>query len=110
MTKIAFYEIEPWERDYLAGSPLGAHELSFFAEPLPADAGSAEAEVLSVFIYSSVTAATLEAFPRLRLVATRSTGYNHIDLEACGARGVVVCNVPYYGENTGAEHTFGLIL
>jgi D-lactate dehydrogenase len=43
-------------------------------------------------------------------VATRSTGYDHVDLAACTARGVAVANVPTYGENTVAEHTFALIL
>jgi D-lactate dehydrogenase len=108
--KIAFYELEPWEREYLAGSALGEEELEFSSEPLPEDAASPDVEALSVFIYSRVTAETLARFPRLALVTTRSTGYDHIDLEACRARGITVCNVPRYGENTVAEHTFGLIL
>jgi D-lactate dehydrogenase len=70
----------------------------------------ADCDVISVFIYSRITEQTLEAFPRLRLVATRSTGYDHIDLQACQKRGVAVCHVPNYGENTVAEHTFALIL
>jgi D-lactate dehydrogenase len=57
-----------------------------------------------------VTREVLDQLPRLRAVATRSTGYDHIDLAACRERGVVVSNVPTYGENTVAEHTFGLIL
>jgi len=39
-----------------------------------------------------------------------STGYDHIDLEECRKRKIPVCNVPTYGENTVAEHTFALIL
>jgi D-lactate dehydrogenase len=66
--------------------------------------------VLSVFVGSRVDAPLLEACPDLRLVATRSTGYDHVDLAACAARGVAVANVPTYGENTVAEHTFALIL
>ena len=66
--------------------------------------------VLSVFIGSRVDEPLLAACPDLRLVATRSTGYDHIDLAACAARGVAVANVPAYGENTVAEHTFALIL
>ena len=67
-------------------------------------------EVLSVFIASTVGARELDACPDLRLVATRSTGFDHIDLAACAQRGIVVANVPAYGENTVAEHTFALIL
>lgn len=66
--------------------------------------------VLSPFIYSEITVDTLNALPDVQLVATRSTGYDHIDLDACRERGVVVTNVPYYGDNTVAEHTFALIL
>jgi D-lactate dehydrogenase len=33
-----------------------------------------------------------------------------MDLEACRRKGILVCNVPVYGENTVAEHTFALIL
>jgi D-lactate dehydrogenase len=66
--------------------------------------------VLSVFVGSRVDGPLLDACPDLRLVATRSTGYDHVDLAACAARGVSVANVPTYGENTVAEHTFALIL
>jgi D-lactate dehydrogenase len=66
--------------------------------------------VLSVFVGSRVDRPLLEACPDLRLVATRSTGYDHVDLAACAGRRVAVANVPTYGENTVAEHTFALIL
>jgi D-lactate dehydrogenase len=68
------------------------------------------ASILSVFIHSSVDVAVLERMPNLNLLATRSTGCDHIDLDACSARGVAVANVPAYGENTVAEHTFAMIL
>jgi D-lactate dehydrogenase len=43
-------------------------------------------------------------------ITTRSTGFDHIDLKAASEKGIRVCNVPVYGENTVAEHTFALIL
>ena len=67
-------------------------------------------EVLSVFVGSRIDGELLAACPDLRLVATRSTGFDHVDLVACQAAGVAVANVPTYGENTVAEHTFALIL
>jgi D-lactate dehydrogenase len=67
-------------------------------------------EVLSVFVGSRIDGELLAACPDLRLVATRSTGFDHVDLAACQAAGVAVANVPTYGENTVAEHTFALIL
>lgn len=66
--------------------------------------------ILSPFIHSRVTAEQLGQFPDLRLIATRSTGVDHIDTDACNERGIVVSNVPSYGDNTVAEHTFALLL
>src|SRR5690606_36788455 len=69
-----------------------------------------EAEAVSVYIRSRVDRGVLERLPRPRFVATRYTGFDHIDLATCGERGIEVSNAPRYGENTVAEHTFGLIL
>ena len=67
-------------------------------------------EAISVFVGSHVDKTVLDHFPELRFIATRSTGYDHIDLEECHRRNIVVSTVPTYGENTVAEHTFGLLL
>jgi D-lactate dehydrogenase len=109
--KIAFFEVSDEDRRYLQQA-LSSAELIFCAEPLTAENASLaqDCEVVSVFIYSKVGQAELDLLPRLRFVTTRSTGFDHIELEACVERGVRVANVPYYGENTVAEHTFALIL
>jgi D-lactate dehydrogenase len=70
----------------------------------------ADYDAIVVFIWTKVSGAVIDALPNLRLILTMSTGYDHIDLQACRARGITVCNVPHYGENTVAEHTFALIL
>jgi len=41
---------------------------------------------------------------------TRSTGFDHIDLAECAKRGIVVVNVPTYGEHTVAEFAMALLL
>lgn len=109
--RVAFFEVKEWERKYLA-ERLADGQSVFETGPLDAAHldGARDAECLSVFIYSRVTPEALAAMPALKLVATRSTGYDHIDVEACRARGIAVANVPSYGENTVAEHTFALIL
>lgn len=109
--KIALFEIRYEEAQYLQ-QRLPADSLVEFAEPLDDRHldSLADVEVLSPFIYSKLTAERLAKLPALRLIATRSTGYDHIDLAACAARGITVSNVPHYGENTVAEHTFALIL
>jgi len=69
-----------------------------------------DAEVLSCFIYSKLTKEVLARMPNLKLIVTRSVGFDHIDLAACQDRGIVVCNVPDYGSYVIAEHVFALLL
>lgn len=67
-------------------------------------------DVIAVTTNSIIDAAALERFPRLKMVMTTSTGYNHIDVEACKARGVLACNIPSWSETAVAEHAFALML
>jgi D-lactate dehydrogenase len=112
LNTIAFFETPKSEEKYLRRILGKKYRLLFFAAPLheaPFEEFSV-ADAVSVFIYSQLTAETIRRMPALALIATRSTGFNHIDIDAAAARGIPVCNVPYYGENTVAEHTFALIL
>lgn len=69
-----------------------------------------DTEVLSVFITSRLQKEDLDKLPNLKLIATRSVGYDHIDLDECHKRGITVCNVPDYGSHVIAEHVFALLL
>ena len=111
--KAVFFETAPWERRYLVRAFKDSGlKAEFVPEPLSeATASRARgAAVLSVFIYSPLTRALIERLRGVKLIATRSTGFDHIDLAACRRRNILVSNVPAYGENTVAEHTFALIL
>ncbi|MCD6290069.1 MAG: hydroxyacid dehydrogenase [Anaerolineae bacterium] len=110
--RAAFYSVEPEAREYLA-SRLEDLDTRFYSEPLEPsriDEWTVGSHILSVFIKEPITDEVMARLPNLRLITTRSTGYDHIDLEAADRRGITVCNVPHYGENTVAEHTFALIL
>lgn len=109
--KIRIFEIEPWEQEELAGLE-DEHEVEYVGEPLDADNvdDHADAEIVSTFIYSELDAEVLERLPALRLIATRSTGFDHVDLDYAREHGVKVCNVPAYGDETVAEHVFALLL
>ncbi|MBI5391774.1 hydroxyacid dehydrogenase [Candidatus Woesearchaeota archaeon] len=109
--KIAFFELELWEQAYFQ-ERLKGHKLFFFNHELTdKDLGKIKGfDVIGCFIYSHLTADRINQLPKLRLIATMSTGFDHIDLEVCKQRKIIVCNVPSYGENTVAEHTFALIL
>lgn len=108
---IAFFEVKDWERDYLTPHFPGCR-LHFSAERLDEQHLPAleDFACLSVFVHSRLTAGALERLPQVKLIATRSTGFDHVDTTVCRQRGIAVTNVPSYGENTVAEHTFALIL
>jgi len=109
--KIAFFEIKGWEKAMIKRA-LKKHKIVFFKEPLSEENVSKikNIDVLSVFVYSQVTPEILKKLPKLKLLITRSTGFEHISLSACKKQNIIVCNRPTYGENTVAEHTFALIL
>jgi len=110
--QIVFFEAEDWEKEFIKRGALQGYEPRVYAERLTEETSALakDAEIISVFIYSNIDRVVLDKLPHLKMIATRSTGYDHIDLRECRARGISVANVPYYGENTVAEHAFGLIL
>lgn len=109
--KIAFFEIESWEKDYLK-ERLRGFDLSFFPEKLTEKdlKKISEVNILSPFIYSRVSGKIITSLKKLSYITTRSTGFDHIDIITCRKNGILVSNVPTYGENTVAEHAFALIL
>jgi D-lactate dehydrogenase len=112
--KIAFFEIENWEIEYIRNreSEIGNRELFFYKEKLNKDNLPMERDfdVISVFVGSEIKKEVVEAFSNLKLITTRSTGFDHIDLEAAKQKGVKLGYIPGYGDNTVAEFAFALIL
>jgi len=109
--RIHYFSGEAWEEAFVR-EKLAGEDIIFHTESLGAlsDLSDPEAEVLCTFIESPIAEAEMSRFPALKLIATRSTGYDHIDLKAAAARGITVVNVPFYGENTVAEFAFALLL
>jgi len=109
--KIAFFEVESWERKYLE-SKLPGHELKFSSSHLTVENAKEikDYDVLSIFLMSHLTPEVLDQLPNLKLITTRSTGFDHIDCPTCYNRKITVSNVPHYGTHTVAEHAFALIL
>ena len=57
-----------------------------------------------------LNAAAIGRLPGLRYIGVLATGYNVVDTAAARARGIPVTNIPEYGTQSVAEHTFALIL
>jgi len=69
-----------------------------------------EAEILSIFVGSTILKEDIDNMPKLKHISTRSTGYDHIDIAYAKIKGITVSNIPSYGSHTVAEYTFALIL
>ncbi len=104
--KIVFVETEDDEQPFFVDS-LAEHDVEFVEtiDDVPRDA-----EIVSVFVNSRITAGFFREHPKVRLVTTRSAAVDHIDAAAAKKRGVVLTHVGDYGAATVAEHTFALIL
>ncbi len=109
--KIGFFEMEQWESDAIlkrfpgGNVVLSGEKIDEMSAPKETDF-----DAISIFVNSHLTREVLAKFPNLKFIATRSTGYDHIDLAAAKERGIAVSYVPGYGDNTVAEFAFGLIL
>ena len=82
--KIAFYGIEGWEEPILK-EKLQGHELKFSKEIItPENSGEIQDfDCISTFINNPVNKELLDKLPNLKLITTRSTGFDHIDIETC---------------------------
>lgn len=111
---ITFLELENWEIDYLKNKlkDLQNVNIEFYNCPLNDELlpKISNTNVLAIFIYSQINKEVIDKLPNLEYITTMSTGYDHIDTKECAKRNILVSNVPRYGENTVAEHTFALIL
>jgi D-lactate dehydrogenase len=113
--KIAVFSARRYDKTMLAEANAGAaHALRFLEDRLTAaTAPLAEGcEAVCVFVNDNVDAEVLGilASQGTRLVATRSTGYNHIDAQAAERLGIAVVRVTDYSPHSVAEFAVGLLL
>lgn len=115
--KTAVFSARRYDKSMLAqaNADLAAgHELRFLEDRLTA-ATAALAKgcaAVCVFVNDTVDAAVLEILAQqgTGLVATRSTGYNHIDADAAARLGIAVVRVTDYSPHSVAEFAVGLLL
>lgn len=114
MKKIIFFDVRDNELEILKNFCKDNYDCQFIAERLDDKTQLTEemksVNVISCFTFSRVSADTLKQFPNLELIALRSVGHNHIDIDYCKKHNIQVVNSFGYGNITVAEFAFGLIL
>ena len=96
---------------------LFGSKAEFDIDPIPADpayrlarARSAAADAVINCSATHLLPADLDDFEKVKIVVREGVGYDNLDLEGWGARGVPVCNVPDYGTTEVADHALALAL
>ena len=114
-TQIAVFSTKPYDEAYLSeANQAYDHDLSFLEARL--EKGTAVlargTPVVSIFVNDDASADVLAelASGGTRLLALRSAGFNHVDLDAAAALGLEVVRVPEYSPHAVAEFTVGMIL
>ena len=111
--KVVYFDVESYEEEYIKEN---SHDFEFYLEPEPLNeiseikAEYKDADIISVFTTSRVTSNVLMQFPKLKLIALRSVGFNHVDLEYCKRHDIAVVNSPNYGNVTVAEFALALLM
>ena len=112
--RVAVFSTKSYDKTALETANDQRHELTFFEAKLAPETASLAAgyEAICPFVNDEVDAETVAALADggTRLIATRSAGYNHIDLDAASSHGITVARVPAYSPNAVAEHALALIL
>lgn len=111
--RIAVFSTKPYDRDYFERCRSG-HELVFIETRFTAaTARLADGfDAICVFVNDEVDRASIEelADRGVRLILTRSAGFNHIDVTAAHDHDIGVGRVPAYSPSAVAEHTVALVL
>ena len=71
---------------------------------------AADADALLVFHDIKLTVRSIAALTKCRGIVRCGVGFDNVDLQVAGGRGVVVCNVPDYGTEEVADHALLLLL
>jgi len=109
--RLLFTEVESWEQEAFTDA-FTDHELSFTSDSINTLSLESykDVEILSVFIHSKVDKSILKQLPNLKLIVTRSTGTDHIDMAVAKDLNIKVCSMPTYASPAVAEYTFALLL
>lgn len=103
------FTMNPGDQSWAVIEALGSITYYDRSSPSEVPERCAKAEVI-ITNKTPISAVTISSATNLKLIAVTATGYNIVDVAAAQARGVVVCNVPGYGTDSVAQHTWALLL
>jgi D-lactate dehydrogenase len=113
--RVAFYDYRRYDRQVFEETNAKyGHEITFIEARLTeitADLASGS-DAVCAFVNDCLNAVVLTHLKNagVKMIALRSAGYNHVDLEAAKRLGLHVVRVPEYSPHAVAEHAMALLL
>lgn len=113
--KIAFFSTKSYDRTHFESEVKESeHSIAFFEDALNLQTAKLVTgyKAVCIFVNNPMDEELIAKIADLgiEVIALRSAGFNHVDLEACKKYGVTVYRVPAYSPEAVAEHTVALIL
>ena len=113
--KMLFFDLRDSEKDFFNNNSFTDFDITFKKEALTEKSKLSNEEytntcILCVYRSSILTEKVLSRFKNLRIIATRSHGFTHIDIEYCIKNRINVFNVEQYGEEAVADFALGVII
>ncbi len=113
--KMLFFDYRESEKKYFEKNKYPDYDITFYENSLNELTQLTPQEfedtaIVSVFITSQITEHLINKFKNLTIITTRSTGYEHIDVEACADRHIAVLNVEDYGIEAVSQYTLGVLI
>jgi glycerate dehydrogenase len=103
------YTLNPGDNPWTPLEALGHVTVHDRTPPAQIIERAANAEII-LTNKTPLNAVTLARLPVLRFISVLATGYNVVDTAEAARRNILVANVPAYGTQSVAQHTFALIL
>lgn len=112
--KVVYFDVASYEADFIKKHSEGKFKYLICNEALneltPLKSEYKNADIISVFTTSRVTKEVLKQFKNLKLITLRSVGFNHVDIDYCKSKNIVVENSPNYGNQSVAEFALALLM
>lgn len=112
--RVAVFSTHNYDRVFLDEANQGRHDLAYHEVRLtPATAAVADGhDAVCAFVNDQLSKETLSLLQEggTRLIALRSAGFNHVDLQAADHLGLTVARVPAYSPYAVAEHAVALVM
>jgi phosphoglycerate dehydrogenase-like enzyme len=106
---ISFYGVWPEMQEYVK-THMQDFNVFISTEKISEKNLNPDTEILAVFVEAPVTKKIIESLPHLKMIATMSTGFDHIDLLATQKWGITVMHTPEANMESVAQLTWSFLL